>query len=347
MCSLRANRFIYNTIRNYTTSNKYRGKIPLINFQDTEANIIPILQQTLSDIGFIYLNNTSIQSEHISKILNVSRSFFLNCDQNIKESINCHDTAFRGYYLYQTASINDKIECFSIGKELQDPSILRYKYFEKQGLPKSIWKDYISRRNQWPNEYEKCEEFKSVLLEYYDLCCKTSMDMLSFIAKSLGIENDYFYKFHDLFDCTLEIKYYPCYSDVNKDHFVRLNEHADQTSVTLLIQDVEDGLQIWDKNNLNWFDGISMMDKGYDNEGNVLCNTGNFMELWTNQKYKSTMHRVIGNNQTGNDNGRVSVVFFCFPNHDADIETITTCVDFENGETVAKTVCGDELPYVF
>ena len=170
------------------------------------------------------------------------------------------------------------------------------------------------------------------------------MEMLSFIAQSLELNDDHFDQFHDRFDCTLEIKYYPPFSDVNPSGS-RLKEHADQTSVTLLIQDVEGGLQIWDDVDQCWIDGITM---GGMEHANILCNTGNFMELWTNGRYKSTIHRVAAKlDAICNDHGRISVVFFCFPNHDAQIETIANCVDTEKGETITKTICGDELPFMF
>ena len=334
------------TMRQRSSTTAHQHRIPLINFNRDASDVIPLVKSSLSDTGFVYLQNTPIEADHISKVLSASGSFFIDCDPQIKHSVNAYDTAFRGYYLYEAGCADDTIECFSIGREMDDPSVLRQEYFERQGLPESVWKRYISRTNQWPNEWDQCTHFKSVLLEYYDLCCRTSMEMLSFIANSLELDGDHFYRFHDLFDCTLEIKYYPPFSDENPTES-RLKEHADQTSVTLLVQDVEGGLQIWDDANQCWFDGITM---GGMDQANILCNTGDFMEMWTNGRYKSTKHRVAAKRKLifdQKDSGRISVVFFCFPNHDAKIETISSCVDAAKGETVTRTICGDELPFVF
>merc|ERR1711971_744699 len=124
---------------------------------------------------------------------------------------------------------------------------------------------------------------------------------------------------------------------------VRLREHADQTSLTLLIQDVREGLQIWDSAHGEWLDAKVSADSTA-HSAHFLCNTGDFMELWTNQKYKSTLHRIVGSSDLQSQSqGRVSVVFFCFPNHDAVIETISQCVDASRGDKVTRTVCADEL----
>ena len=88
--------------------------------------------------------------------------------------------------------------------------------------------------------------------------------------------------------------------------------------MTLLVQDNTGGLQV--EKNGKWMDIIS---DRYD----FVVNIGDLMKRWTNNKFKSTRHRVINSNEYSANNRRQSIAFFHNINADAIVDTIPSCLD--------------------
>lgn len=59
--------------------------------------------------------------------------------------------------------------------------------------------------------------------------------------------------------------------------------------------------------------------------GSFVINLGDLMAAWTNDRWVSTMHRVVNPKPEFCDTSRMSVVFFHQPNYDAEIRCIPTC----------------------
>ena len=56
-------------------------------------------------------------------------------------------------------------------------------------------------------------------------------------------------------------------------------------------------------------------------EGGLIVNLGDLMQRWTNDRWRSTMHRVVATAQPGS---RLSIPFFHNANWDARIECIVS-----------------------
>jgi isopenicillin N synthase-like dioxygenase len=79
--------------------------------------------------------------------------------------------------------------------------------------------------------------------------------------------------------------------------------------VTILLQDMVGGLQVWDRKRLQWADVTPA-------KGSLVVNLGNLMMRWTNDRYISNLHRVI--NKSGKE--RYSLPFFFAGNPDYIVE---------------------------
>lgn len=65
--------------------------------------------------------------------------------------------------------------------------------------------------------------------------------------------------------------------------------------------------------------------------GTFVCNIGDLMARWTNDRWVSTLHRVVNPLQElATTNRRLSIPFFFQPNYDAPIECLPTCCSAEN-----------------
>ena len=102
-----------------------------------------------------------------------------------------------------------------------------------------------------------------------------------------------------------------------------MTAHSDYGTFTLLRQDGVGGLQLDIDGNDNWMDIISDQ---YD----FIVNLGNTMKLWTNDRFKSTRHRVVNPRNLKEKQRRQSIAFFHNLNGNAKIETIPSC-KYKNG----------------
>src|SRR3546814_10980100 len=63
--------------------------------------------------------------------------------------------------------------------------------------------------------------------------------------------------------------------------------------------------------------------------GTFVVNLGDLVQRWTNDRYRSNMHRVL-NRGAGSGRDRYSVPFFYTPDHHARIECLPGCRDVEH-----------------
>ena len=126
---------------------------------------------------------------------------------------------------------------------------------------------------------------------------------------------------HSRCDHDLQVKHYPPYP-TGASGRDRLSTHVDLSSITLLCQDALGGLELELEGE---FVPVPVQRDA------VLCNAGVFLEEWSDGAIRALPHRVRGQGT----NPRTSIVFFCWPNHDALI-----------GGPEGTTHCGDRMPFV-
>ena len=101
---------------------------------------------------------------------------------------------------------------------------------------------------------------------------------------------------------------------------IRAGAHTDYGSLTVLLPDPEQpGLEIKLPNG-QWLP-VTVP------SGSFVINIGDLMARWTNDRWVSTLHRVVNPPaETLTSSRRQSIVFFQQPNWDAEIACIETCL---------------------
>jgi isopenicillin N synthase-like dioxygenase len=104
---------------------------------------------------------------------------------------------------------------------------------------------------------------------------------------------------------------------------LRNDAHTDFGTVTVLYQDdAPGGLQVQHRDG-RWLDVPPV-------PGSFVVNLGRLMTLWTNDRWASTVHRVVNPPPDQSHLDRISIAFFHQPNPDAAIACIPTCADADN-----------------
>jgi isopenicillin N synthase-like dioxygenase len=82
--------------------------------------------------------------------------------------------------------------------------------------------------------------------------------------------------------------------------------------------------------------------------GCFIVNIGDLMARWTNDRWVSTLHRVVNPPQEAYSRSRrQSIVYFHNPNYDARVEAIETCTEPGESPRYEPITSGDYLRRLF
>ena len=165
-------------------------------------------------------------------------------------------------------------------------------------------------------------------------------------AAALDLPENYFEPFYSPHpECFLRMAWYPPLpTDTAYSSSVRYGEHTDYTGFTILHQDENDvgaldagGLEV----RLPSAEWVALR----PTVGSFVVNIGDLYEVWTNGRWKSTVHRVA-NPAAGSKaarSARLSIPFFTGPHNEALIEAMPTCVSSDNPPKHAPVLALDHL----
>ena len=148
-----------------------------------------------------------------------------------------------GSQILEAGTAPELKEGFYIGEEIAKS----HQYF--------INKRLNSGPNVWPQSMPNVEDFKRVSMEYYNAMHALARDVLTIIAQTLELDPAYFQDFTTDAVATLRLLHYPPQAPDSDEKISRgIGAHTDFGSVTLLMQDEVDGLQVYEKRTDEWLD---------------------------------------------------------------------------------------------
>lgn len=235
--------------------------IPVIDLKS--SNVLTQIEDAYTSVGFAVFTNaldTKDQTD-MNCWFDEMKSFF-ELDQKIKNKYPYEGDTNLGYSI--------------VGDENVDPT-----------APKDM-KESFNYNNQrmpdhlWPTELNG---FKANALQSVDIADRLTLKILSMFDEILKCGSTLVDAHMKPFNTTRVI-HYPAYTGKLEDRQMRIGEHSDYGTITLLwqINDVP-GLQVQDLEG-TWHA------VPYANDG-VVVNIGDLLQRWTNDYFKSTKHRVV------------------------------------------------------
>ncbi|CAK8689658.1 unnamed protein product [Clavelina lepadiformis] len=249
--------------------------------------------EAFMDYGFVYLKNTGISSTSVDELNEVTEEFFSQPD-DVKAKY------FR------------KINNFgydAIGKEkLVDGHPGDYKESFNMTCGATKNPDIV-----WPDDV--VPEFSKTAKSFMKKCKALALRVLDALSFGLNLENPTLLS--TLHSSMLEtnngsslrcLRYPPILKPLEKDQ-IRLAEHTDYGSLTLLFQDMVGGLQIKMRDG-TYIDAVPIKDA-------ILLNVADLLQYWTNGRLRSTPHRILSPTEESQKlTIRRSVAFFVHPSED-------------------------------
>lgn len=170
--------------------------------------------------------------------------------------------------------------------------------------------------NLWP---ASIPELRPAWERYYRTMAALASRLLSMMAVALDLPADHFEPLIDRHTSAMRALDYPGRAEVaaagvDADERLGAGAHTDYGTLTVLLaDDGVPGLQVLGPDGA-WIDVIP-------EPGALVVNLGDAMERWTNDRWRSTLHRVIVPPER-----RQSIAFFHNANWDAVIECLPACL---------------------
>ncbi|BAE66521.1 unnamed protein product [Aspergillus oryzae RIB40] len=207
-------------------------------------------------------------------------------------------------------------------------------YIRNHRIPEELIQTSLSQAktffDQPLSEKMKIDSSASNVSSGYHGVGSTQSD-LSIFALALGEREDYFDDVTSHPGADALYIHYPGIPDVaaDSDIDVGIGSHTDIQCFTLLWQDNSGGLQVLSAQD-EWLDARPI-------EGTLVVNIGDFLQRLSNNKFKSTVHRVY-NRQP---DSRYSMPFFFGFNPEAVCKVVPSCVDDEHPPLYEPISCGE------
>ncbi len=287
--------------------------LPIIDFADFSAlsaarHIGRDIDAACQTHGFFFVENHGIDRSVIDAAFTAASRFFdLPVAEKNKiaiEKSSCHRGWFgcRGEVLDMASQPQGDIkEGLKIGRDLAVEH------------PRVQAKLALHGPNQWPDD----AHFKSTMQACYTAFEGLAHQLMQGFALALGLPQDHFAPVLRLPMATLGPLRYPPLFDISGnigDHHISAGAHTDFGCLTLLAQQDIAGLEIALADD-TWLEVPA------DNQ-RLVVNIGDMLARWTNDRYRSTRHRVV--NRSGKI--RHTLAYFFDPDPAADLTPLPGCV---------------------
>jgi isopenicillin N synthase-like dioxygenase len=291
------------------------------------------VDETCRDIGFLVITGHGVPKNLIDEVDALSRAFFdLPLEEKMRVARPAPDIT-RGYIPIEGESVarsrgenapGDLNESFMIGPvDVADDA---YHFGPAAG------KHFAP--NLWP---ERPPALRAAWTAYYRAMSDLARTIMRIFALGLELPEHFFDDRIDRHISRLRVRNYPAQERPPVPGQLRAGAHSDYGSLTILKAEANPGgLQVYNKAG-EWVDVPIVPDC-------FVVNIGDLMARWTNDRWVSTLHRVINPpRQHALGSRRQSLVFFHNPNYDADISCLPTCVAAGEPPRYPATTSGEHL----
>jgi len=315
------------SLPHYITFKFTNMNIPVVDLADfihgteeSKQSFVQQLGKAYEEVGFVAVKNHGIPAELIDTLYKQVQQFF-SLPRQEKEKYEVPGLAGqRGYTSFgkehaKGSDAPDLKEFFQYGQIVEDGDEVKKEYPPNVPVPEIPGFD--------ESFYKAFRAF-----EY------SGGALLQAIALYLGLDRDFFdAKIHNGNSILRAIHYPPIIEEPRSA--IRSEQHEDINLITLLVGASADGLQILSKNG-QWVPVTSLPDQ-------IVVNVGDMLQRLTNNKLKSTTHRVVNPPRELWHTSRFSIPFFLHPRSRMSLACLESCVDADHPKAYPDATAGEYL----
>ena len=281
------------------------------------------LGRAFNESGFVTITNHGINQDLIADLYTKIKAAFALPVETKRKYEKVELAGQRGYTsagkeTAKGAKTADLKEFWQIGNEVTDGDPIKKEYPDNEVLA-------------------EIPDFNKVTREIYVKLEENGKHLLRAIATYLELPIDYFDKHvHNGNSILRGIHYFPIENpDELPADAVRAGAHEDINLITLLIGASADGLEVLTASN-EW---LAIKAAHTD----IVVNVGDMLQRLTNNKLKSTTHRVVNPPRELMKTSRFSVPFFLHPRSDMDLTSLPSTIDAEHPKAYTDMTAGEYL----
>ncbi|MFT5502986.1 MAG: isopenicillin N synthase-like dioxygenase [Gammaproteobacteria bacterium] len=248
--------------------------------------------------GFFQVINHGISSEKFSQVWSQTHALFAFAEEKKQSIMRSRENPWGFYNNELTKNQRDKKEVFD---------------FTHEGID-----TIYQQSNQWPAGQPL---IKSVLQDYFSACSRLSLTLLEAFCVGLELPSTFMHgDFETNHTGFLRLNYYPVKDPMQnqtEQHQqvadLGVHHHTDAGALTVLLQDDIGGLQVYR-------DGFWHNVPPVENA--LVINTGDMMQVWSNDIYQAAIHRVLAMK----NRDRYSLPFFFNPAATAQVYPLPSVI---------------------
>ncbi|MBC7827468.1 MAG: isopenicillin N synthase family oxygenase [Chitinophagaceae bacterium] len=288
--------------------------------QKRKQSFVQELGKAYEDVGFVAVKNHGIPDDLIADLYKYVQQFF-SLPSDAKKRYEVPGLAGqRGYTSFgkehaKGSDAPDLKEFFQYGQKVDDSDPIEKEY------PGNVQVNDIS-------------QFNPTFQKAYRAFEKSGKALLQAIALYLGLDEDYFDEHIHNGNSILRAIHYPPITSEPKSA-IRAEQHEDINLITLLVGASADGLQILTKQN-EWVGVTSLPEQ-------IVVNVGDMLQRLTNNRLKSTTHRVVNPAREMWHTSRFSIPFFLHPKSKMDLTCLEGCIDNQHPKAYSNATAGEYL----
>ncbi|KAI3419812.1 Fe2OG dioxygenase domain-containing protein [Psidium guajava] len=270
--------------------------VPVISLSQPHRSLVRAVHEACHEWGFFLVTDHGIPPELIRRLQEAGGDFFrLPQEEKEKYANDPSRGSFEGYGTKMTKNHDEKVEWVDYFFHLMHP-------------PCKV------KHETWPHHPPS---YREITEKYNEEILKLTKVLLELISEGLGLEKNALKASlgGDRMELEMKINLYPpC---PQPQLALGVEPHTDMSAVTILVPNDVPGLQVWKDG--NWF--------AVDYLANALFfHVGDQIEVLSNGKYKSVLHRSLVNKEKT----RMSWAVFCAPPQEALIGPLPGLMDDHN-----------------
>ena len=282
--------------------------------------VVDAVKDACEHVGFFVITGHGVPDEIIAAMFKRGRDFF---SLPLEEKMRIKRPApgiSRGYNSLAGQSLG-----LTIGKKAPPDLMESLGFGPMQTDNAPYWTEGFGPVHAHPNLWpDRMPEFRPAIAAYWQAMEELSMRLQRIFALALDLEEDFFESRSSRHVSNMRVNYYPAQDRPPEPGQLRAGAHSDYGAFTILRgENAPGGLQVLRRGG-QWAD-VPMVEHGF------VINIGDLLMRWTNDRWVSTLHRVINPPETIRHSvDRMSVAFFFIPDHDAEVRCLESCSDAGN-----------------
>jgi isopenicillin N synthase-like dioxygenase len=311
------------------------AEIPIIDISPfatagEKSAVVGAIARACEEVGFFCIVGHGVHAAVLAGIYREGRAFFALGREEKMEIARPAPAVSRGYNSLADQSLGNTLAA-GVPPDLQESFAIGPL---EQGAG-AYWTDAFGsihfHQNLWP---KRPAGFRAAVTAYYQSLEELSARLARMFALALELPENFFGNKMDRHVSTMRLNFYPAQTVAPLPGQIRAGAHSDYGAFTVLrTEAAPGGLQVMRRGG-TWID-VPIIEDGF------VVNIGDLLMRWTNDRWVSTVHRVVNPPEAVRANTtRMSIAYFQVPNHNVEVRCFESCTEPGNPPRYAPTTAG-------